>query len=145
MADVYPHDDQMLKSVTQTGGQVNAVSPMANVGPVKPAGVDDRQVIAQVNAPGGESLPPEAVPARQKDAAVDASVLDEAVQNLNDHVQTVNRELQFSVDKDSGKTVIKVIDKETHEVIRQIPGEEALNVAKRLNEGGELALFSSYT
>ena len=141
MADVYPHDDQMLKSVVATAGQVNAVSPMANVGPVKPAGNNDRQV----KAPGGENLPSGTAPVRQNDAVANESVLDEAVQNLNDHVQTVNRELQFTVDKDSGKTVIKVIDKETHEVIRQIPGEEALNVARRLNEGGELALFSSYT
>ena len=69
---------------------------------------------------------------------------DNVAQKLNEHVQRVHRELEFTVDKDSGKTVIKVIDLETKEVIRQIPGDEALKVAKKLNEGSTFEIFNSY-
>ena len=69
---------------------------------------------------------------------------DNVVEKLNEHVQRVQRELEFSVDKDSGKTVIKVIDLETKEVIRQIPGDEALKVVKKLNEGSTFEIFNSY-
>ena len=42
--------------------------------------------------------------------------------------------LSFSVDKDSGRTVIKVVDPETHEVLRQIPAEEILRMDKNLDQ-----------
>lgn len=66
------------------------------------------------------------------------------VRELNNHVQRIQRELEFSVDETSGRTVIKVVDLETKEVIRQIPGEEALRVAQKLNEGSTLEIFNSY-
>jgi len=54
-----------------------------------------------------------------------------AVRNLNDFVQKSRRELNFSVDDQTGRTVVKVIDRETKEVIRQIPAEEVLAAARR--------------
>ena len=58
----------------------------------------------------------------------------EAVQNLNAFVQKTRRELNFSVDEQTGRTVVKVIDHETKDVIRQIPAEEILDVARRVAE-----------
>jgi flagellar protein FlaG len=58
----------------------------------------------------------------------------EAVQNLNDFVQKTRRELNFSVDEQTGRTVVKVIDHETKDIIRQIPAEEILEVARRVAE-----------
>lgn len=52
--------------------------------------------------------------------------LRDKVAQLNDYMQNMNRNLQFSVDDSSGDTVIKVIDSETEEVVRQIPSEEIL-------------------
>ncbi|MEW6989338.1 flagellar protein FlaG [Colwelliaceae bacterium 6441] len=43
-----------------------------------------------------------------------------------------NRNLAFSIDDDSGNFVIKVTDTKTDEVIRQIPSEEFIRVAKRI-------------
>ena len=42
--------------------------------------------------------------------------------------------LRFSVHKPTGRTVIKVIDKETKETVREIPSEEVLNLAAKLDE-----------
>lgn len=61
----------------------------------------------------------------------------EAVQGLNDFAQSVNRQLQFSVDEESGKTIVKVVDAETGETIRDIPPEEILRMQKQLRETTE--------
>lgn len=71
-----------------------------------------------------------------KDSLTNQEVL-EAVQNLNDYVQNTRRELNFSVDEETGRTVVKVIDHESKKVIRQIPAEEILDVARRVAEQNE--------
>ena len=60
-------------------------------------------------------------------------MLDEAVKTVNDFVMTVNNSLQFSIDDDTGVTVVKVIDSATKEVIKQIPSKEMLELAKALD------------
>lgn len=69
--------------------------------------------------------------------------LVEAVARLNDYVQSVERDLRFSIDSESGRTVITVSDRETSEVIRQIPAEITLNLAKQLNRDEPILLFSA--
>lgn len=59
--------------------------------------------------------------------------LDEAVQAISDFVSSVNNSLQFSVDDTTGKTIVKVIDSNTQEVVKQIPSEEMLVIAKALD------------
>ena len=56
--------------------------------------------------------------------------LDQAVSELNQSSQIKTQGLEFSVDEDSQRTVVKVIDQETKEVLRQIPTKEALALAK---------------
>jgi flagellar protein FlaG len=60
--------------------------------------------------------------------------LQSAVRKLNDYVQNVQRTLSFSVDEDTGVTVVRVIDTETKELVRQIPAEETLALAAAINE-----------
>lgn len=62
--------------------------------------------------------------------------LQEAVNQINAYVQTVQRDLSFSMDDDSGQTVIKVIDTDSGELIRQIPSEEVIALATYLNDAG---------
>lgn len=60
--------------------------------------------------------------------------LETAVSQLNDYVQTVNRTLAFSIDEDSGRTVIRVFNRDTNELIRQIPAEQTLKLAAALEK-----------
>jgi flagellar protein FlaG len=46
----------------------------------------------------------------------------------------INRNLQFSVDEDSGRSVIRVVNAETQELVRQIPSEEALRISRVIKE-----------
>ncbi len=68
--------------------------------------------------------------------------LEDSVSQLKDLVQTVQRDLQFSIDDFSGKTVITVLDSKTEEIIRQIPSEEVLALAKNI-ESMKGVLFSA--
>jgi flagellar protein FlaG len=58
--------------------------------------------------------------------------LEQAVSQMNTYAQNLQRSLQFRVDKDSGETVVRVVDPKTDEVIRQIPNEEVLLIANRM-------------
>jgi len=57
-----------------------------------------------------------------------------AVEQLNAFIQTSSSNLQFSVDKESGMRIIKVVDPETNKVIRQMPSEEAVEIAKAIGK-----------
>lgn len=59
--------------------------------------------------------------------------LAEAVKNVNEFVLPINNQLRFSMDEESDTMVVKVIDQKTKEVIRQIPSEEMLAIAKALD------------
>lgn len=85
-------------------------------------------------AQDGMTIPANA-PARSDNK--EASAPDEvrkSVEAMNDFVRTINSDLKFSVDEDTGKTVVKVVDQATDQVIRQIPAEEVLAIAKALDK-----------
>lgn len=69
--------------------------------------------------------PPEPTPSQAQ--------LDEALRSINNSMQVMSQELEFSVDPDSDRTIVKVIDLRTKEVIRQMPSVESLEIAKALD------------
>ncbi len=60
--------------------------------------------------------------------------LEKVAQQLQDFVGEMNRGLEFSVDKDSGRDVIKVIDKSTGDLVKQFPSEEVLTLVAKLSD-----------
>ena len=93
-----------------------------------------RQDVAAVK---GTTLPPETTQAKEQSKEVTAEKAREVVEQLNKHAQAVNRDLLFSVDDDSGKTVIKVVNADTAELVRQIPSEEVLRLSETIRESIE--------
>jgi len=81
-------------------------------------------------------------PTSEEKESMDKKV-ERAVAKLNDYVQNTERKLEFQVDEDSGQTIVRVYDKHSEELIRQIPEEEALELAQRLNQEEPLMLFSA--
>lgn len=75
------------------------------------------------------------------EAVAEENALDLAISRLNDFVQTVQRDLQFEVDTDLGRTIVRVVDQQTNEIIRQIPDEVALRLAEKLQQDEPLTLF----
>lgn len=66
--------------------------------------------------------------------AVNPASLRQATEKINTTLQMMGNNLQFSVDEDTGIDVVKVVDNDTKEVIRQIPSPEVLSIAKALDK-----------
>lgn len=64
----------------------------------------------------------------------DKAALSGAVKKLNDYVAPALQTIQFSIDQDTDRIVVKVVDTETQKVLRQIPNEEVLAISKTLDK-----------
>ncbi|MHB9030635.1 MAG: flagellar protein FlaG [Candidatus Latescibacterota bacterium] len=60
--------------------------------------------------------------------------VENAVEKLNEFVQSQKTNVSFSVDEDAKATVIKVFKSETGELIRQFPPEEILAMKAKINQ-----------
>lgn len=58
--------------------------------------------------------------------------MEAAVNNLNKVIASSLQSIQFSMDKEAGRVVVKVLDSETKQVLRQIPNPEVLAISKNL-------------
>ncbi|OSM06106.1 putative flagellin FlaG [Magnetofaba australis IT-1] len=59
--------------------------------------------------------------------------MEQAVEQAQRAVNGFTR-LQFSIEEETEDVVVRVVDRETDEVIRQIPSEEMVNFAKRMQD-----------
>lgn len=64
----------------------------------------------------------------------DPQELQNSVKQLNDVAKLYSSQLEFSVDKETNIQVVKVVDQETQKVIRQIPSEDAIRIAKAIGD-----------
>jgi len=60
--------------------------------------------------------------------------MKDLVERFRSQVQSIQRDLSFSVDDSTGDVVVKVIDGDSGTVVRQIPSEEILRLTERLDE-----------
>ena len=128
----------MANSV-DTGSPITA--PRSQVVPLRSAATSTGEVASgsaprQLPADGGNARPAEAQAVRQQESA---ERVREATRDVSDYIQTVSRSLQISVDDELGSPVVQVLDTETDEVIRQIPTEEVLEIARFLRGSVEAA------
>lgn len=64
----------------------------------------------------------------ERERAPDPEAIAQTVTRLQDRVQTVHRELRFRVDETTGMTVVRVVEAETGQLIRQIPDQNVLDL-----------------
>ena len=101
--------------------------------------MDSDHINSITTAPGAQAAATLVHPAN-KAAVVDVPAPAATPAQLSDSVAAINRFLQpnsnveFSIDHDSGKPLIKVIDSETHAVLRQLPSAAVLAIAKDLSK-----------
>ena len=60
--------------------------------------------------------------------------VENALKTLNDYTAMVAQDVSFTMDKESGKTIVKVVDTATQEVLRQFPSAEALSIARSIDK-----------
>ena len=95
----------------------------------------------------GNDLPRDALQQRERSSQQSAErtaqvreSVDRAVESLNDYAQSFQRDLEFSVDEELGRPIVHVVDRSTQEVIRQIPTDVAIRLARNLQSQQPVAL-----
>jgi flagellar protein FlaG len=89
-------------------------------------------------APQGPSVPAARVPSAVPDPAPQQQPapeqLQKAVESMKQMIEAkAPNSLAFSIDDSTGKTVVRISDAQTGEMIRQIPSEEMLEIARSLD------------
>lgn len=74
--------------------------------------------------------------------ATDRGTLEQAVSAIQEYAKASERQLDFSIDDSTGQVVVKVIARHSGEVIRQLPSEEALKLAERLEDANSLLFMT---
>lgn len=85
----------------------------------------------QGDAPGSGSS---SVAASAPASRPSGSELADAVQSGNKALQVHSNALEFQVDDKSHQSLVKVVDTQTQQVIRQIPSEEFLRIAQGIDD-----------
>lgn len=60
--------------------------------------------------------------------------VEEIASDVQIQLKRLNTELRFEVDKNSEEMIVKIVDPETRQVIRQIPSEELLAIRERMKD-----------
>ncbi|MCE0556208.1 flagellar protein FlaG [Motilimonas sp. E26] len=74
------------------------------------------------------------IPRNAKIDASDNKKVEEAVSLVQRFLDSSKRGVNFSIDDSTDKTVITVTDKQTKELVRQLPSEEMLRIAEKIKE-----------
>jgi len=75
---------------------------------------------------------PKAAPANTESPS--RSRVGRAIDSINQRLAESGADLRFSMDEDSGKLIVRVVDTATKEVIRQIPSEESLAISQSIEK-----------
>ena len=94
---------------------------------------------------GGASAQASRTPVIVPDSAPQQQPKPEQVQKVVESLKQLvenkaPNSLQFSVDDSTGKTIVRITDAETGEMIRQIPSEELLAIARSLDKAQGMLL-----
>lgn len=130
------NDVQAQSSAVKAAVSSLTTSPQSRA-PKKDKVQAEAEIFVQV---GGKELP-----STEQEIDVEArkTEVKEAVSRLNDFAQKTQRDLDFQIDEDSGRTVIKVYDRISAKLVRQIPDEAALELAKKLSSEEPSLMFSA--
>ena len=91
--------------------------------------------------PGSAPASPPKAPAAA--ATVTREAVAAAVESANRYLGTIGQSLRFQIDEDTGKTVVRIVDEESGEVLRQFPSDEMLAVARALERASAALLDES--
>ncbi len=106
---------------------LNALSSLVSGFPARPG--QTRSVAENNSLSSPQMIVPPTLPKKPS-----TTQIEQAVTQVNDHLQSQHRELLFSVDKSTGGTLVKVVDQKTGQVLRQIPPEYMVQLAQALQK-----------
>ena len=104
---------------------------------VKPQGQELAVQTAKVAAPAAKApavLPPIEIQAPPKVKAFEPKDIQQAVADLQNFVQGLDRDLSFRLDESIDRSIITVRDANTNQLVRQIPAEEIVEIARDIKQ-----------
>ena len=128
---------QVTSDVVRSSSNGNAVTPLRAMGNQNSRPAGNPQAVRQDNPVSGNIVP---AVTNITGSTINKAEISEAVTKLSDHAQSINRDLEFTIDEELNRTIITVYDSETEEVIRQIPSEEVLSLARYLETEGSVIM-----
>lgn len=108
-----------------------------SISPINQAGQPDIRMAGQPAVRMDSAPPARAVaelPAQKLPKQASVEELKRAVAAINQAMQQSDRNLEFSVDSDTKKTVVRVVDTSTGEWIHQVTTEAALAISRRIDQ-----------
>ena len=108
-----------------TGATVNMSSDSSSK--LSNAPVFDPQIVSKVIAKS--EIKPSDV---NKTSQATRETIAHAAEQIQNFVQSMGRNLNFSIDQTTGYHVVRVVNPDTNEVVRQLPSEELLNIAQHM-------------
>ncbi len=102
---------------------------------------EDRTAASDTQAASGvhSQLVTEVVPANQDTVATNQDI-KERVAQIQETIDQIDSQVQFSVEEDLGRVIVKVVERESGELIRQIPSEEVLKAQRFFEEHSGILL-----
>lgn len=111
-----------------TGNSSNFPASAAN-DEARPAAKVNTQISSTTQSKVNQgAISTEEAPFRQE---LTEAEVNKTVEQLS-QVMNANNDVNFKIDKESGRMVIQVIDRETNTLIRQIPSKEIIEISKAL-------------
>ena len=102
-----------------------------------PRAVAPPAMVAHADAPTS-ATPTKQTTANAAPQSVKVALSSDELKNLASEIQrkvsAISSDLQFSVDQETGKDLIRVTDRTTKKIVWQFPSEEALNITKALDQ-----------
>ncbi|HEY0843190.1 flagellar protein FlaG [Methylotenera sp.] len=100
--------------------------------PISTQQTTDAKATAQANSANRAALKSVDTSDNRTSTEANKDMLTAAVNKLNELVAPALQTVQFSMDEEAGRMIVKVIDTATQKTIRQIPNEEVLAFSKTL-------------
>ena len=105
---------------------------------VRPQGQEVAAQAAKVAAPDGAkksvALPVIEIQAPPKVKEYEPKDIQQAVADLQSFVQRLDRDLSFRIDESIDRSIITVRDANTNQLVRQIPAEEVVEIAREIKQ-----------
>lgn len=108
------------------------VEGMSQPQPVEPVKLDTKRAAAEIGGNAAKTLKKEEK--EEKNPQQDPRVVEKAVSLLNKTMESYNTELRFTLHKESGEYMVKVISTKDNSVIREIPPKRVLDMVAHFKE-----------
>jgi len=98
--------------------------------------MDGRNIISTIKSalPSGKADKDTEINAEAADVAQDLEKIESQVRRIQDYANFVGSKIQFRVNEDLGKVIVKIVDPQTDKVIKEIPSADVQNLQLRLKE-----------